>query len=80
MQICASMFPRCSKILYYGPNGGDLDEGAIDGGGHDGVDINRLAISSQAHQVVTTHCKYGPLMFIKLIDRPTCDMKPIRFI
>ena len=34
------MFPRCSKILYCGANGGDHDEGALDGGGLDGVDTD----------------------------------------
>ena len=40
------MFPRCSKILYCGLNGVDLDEGSLNGGGHDGVDTYGLAMLS----------------------------------
>ena len=46
MEIWVGVFPRCSKILYCGPNGGILDEGTLDGGGLDGVDIDGPAILS----------------------------------
>ena len=72
------MFPRCSKILYYGPNEDDPNGDALDGGGLDGADTGGLAILSQVRKVVTTHWVSGPLMFITLIDGSTCDMQPIR--
>ena len=49
------MFPRCSKILYCGPNEGDPNEGSLDGGGLDGADIGGPTILSQVWRVVTTH-------------------------
>jgi hypothetical protein len=43
MEIWAGMFPRCSKMLYCGPNEGDLDGEGCDGGGHaDGVQVAPL--------------------------------------
>ena len=55
MEIWVGVFPRYSKILYYGPNGVDPNEGSLDGDGFDGVDINGLAMLSQSHQLITTH-------------------------
>ena len=73
------MFPRCSKILYCGPNEDDPDEGALDGGGLDGANTGGPTILSQVWQVATTHWVYGSFIFITLIDGSTCDMQPIRF-
>ena len=79
MEIWARVFPRCSKMLYCGPNEGDYDGEAQDGGGYVGgslhcVDIGGPAILSQAQQVVTINWVSRPLMLITLIDDSTCDM------
>ena len=58
---------------------GDPDEGVLYGGGYDGVDIDGIAILSQAHRVVTAHWVSRPLMSITLIDGSTYNMQPIRF-
>ncbi len=49
------MFPRCSKILYYGPNEGDPNEGVLDGGGLDGADIGGPVESSS----MNSNCTLG---------------------
>ena len=69
-------------MLYYGPNAGDLDGDAQDGGGcADGglicVDIGGPAILSHVQKVATTHWVFGPLTFMTLTDGSTCDMQPI---
>ena len=60
MEIWAGIFPRCSKMLYCGPNEGDFDGDARDGGGHVnegqfGVDTDGPAILSLIRWVATTH-------------------------
>ena len=74
------MFPRCSKMLYCGPNEGDSDGDSLDGGGLDGADTGGPAILSRVQRVVTTHWVSGPLMFITLIEGSACDMHLIRLL
>ena len=77
------MFPRCSKMLYCGPNEGDSDGDAQDGGGRaDGglicVDIGGSTILSCVKWVAIVHWLSSPLMFMMLTGGLTCDMQPIR--
>ena len=60
MEIWAGVFPRCSKMLYCGPNEGVSNGDSRDGGGHVdggliGVDTNGPAILSLVWQVATAH-------------------------
>ncbi len=47
MEIWAGMFPRCSKMFYYGPNEDDFDGDALDGGGLDDAKIGGPTILSK---------------------------------
>ena len=83
MEIWAGVFPRCSKMLYCGPNEGDFDGDARDGGGRaDGgricVDTGGPAILSHVQRVATAHWVFVPLTFMMLMDGSTCDMQLIR--
>ena len=67
MDIWASMFPRCSKILYW------LLDGA------DGADETRgPVILNRALRVVTAHSLLGPWILITLTEGSFSDMQPMR--
>ena len=64
MEIWASMFLRCSRILYC----------ALDGVGTGGP-----AMLNLVHWVVTTHSLFGPWILITLTEGLVSDTQPIRF-
>ena len=79
MEIWAGVFSTCSKMLYSGPNEGDSDGDARDGGGRaDGglicVDTGGPAILSHVRWVENVHWVSSPLMMMTLMDDSSCDM------
>ena len=78
MEIWTGVFPRCSKMLYCGPNEDDSDGDALSGGGLDGAQIGGPTILSRVRRVATAHWVSGPLMLMTLMDGSTHDMQLIR--